>query len=90
MTFKMYSIRDTKTETYQPPWCKSTHGEAEREFRTVCNDKNSRLNMYPEDFDLYYLGEYDDVSGKMKCEDSPQHIIKAVQCINKKDLEAVQ
>jgi len=84
MQLKIYSIRDSKSEVYNQPFYKKTHGEAERDFRSLVNDEKSTINKYPEDFDLYYLGDYDDNTGKLQTNDSPQHVIKAVNCINQK------
>lgn len=81
MLHKVYSIRDSKTEVFNVPFYKVTHGEAERDFRTLANDEKSRLAQYPEDFDLYFIGEYDDNTGKMNALDTPQHIVKAVNVI---------
>lgn len=79
MILRMYSIRDTKAEVFGAPFYKNTHGEAERDFQRLIRDEKSTVNQYPEDFDLYYLGDYDDQSGKVRPADSPQHIVKAVQ-----------
>ena len=84
MNYRMYTIRDTKGEVFHPPFYKKTHGEAERDFRTLVNDDKSMQFKYPEDFDLYYVGDYDDQSGKIVPQDSPQHIIKAVQVLVQK------
>lgn len=81
MIKKVYSIRDAKGEIFNFPWFKITHGEAERDFATLCRDEKSMVAMYPEDYDLYYLGDWDDVSGKFEPLDTPQHIVKAVQVI---------
>lgn len=78
MIRKVYSIRDAKGEIYNLPFFKNTHGEAERDFSAVCRDKNSMPGQFPEDFDLYYLGEFCDQSGTFKALDTPQHIIKAI------------
>lgn len=83
MVKRIYAIRDTKAECFHNPFYQATHGEAERAFRTAVNDDKTTINKYPEDFDLYYLGEYDDNTGKMQPLDTPQHIIKAALCINK-------
>lgn len=81
MMLKIYSIRDAKAEVFNTPFFQKTHGEAERNFRTICNDDKSTVNKYPDDYDLYYLGDYDDNSGKLSPLDTPQHIIKAIQCV---------
>lgn len=76
--YKMYSVRDAKTETYNPPWYKLTHGQAERDFKTMTNDSKSPIYQYPEDFDLYYVGEYNESNGKLSSLDTPQHVAKAI------------
>lgn len=81
MILKMYSIRDAKAEIFNKPFYQATHGEAERSFRRTVSDENTMMHMYPEDFDLYYLGEYDDNTGKVDSLDTPQHVIKAIQCV---------
>lgn len=76
---KIYSIRDSKGEMFNTPFFQKTHGEAERSFRNVVKDERSLPSQYPEDFDLYYLGEFDDVTGQIQALDTPLHVIKAVQ-----------
>lgn len=84
MLLKIYSIRDTKGEIYNTPFYQRTHGEAERNFKTVASDLKSTISQFPEDYDLYYLGEYDDQTGKIKSLDTPQHITKAINVIDKR------
>ena len=79
MTLKLFSIRDQKSEAFGTPFYQATHGEAERNFRTLVNDNKSTVSQYPDDFDLYYLGTFDDNTGKVQTLDTPQHVIKAVQ-----------
>lgn len=78
MIQKMFSIRDTKSETFHPPFFKPTHGEAERDMNTAVNESKSVINQYPEDFDLYYLGEFDTNTGKFNAKDSPEHLFKLI------------
>ena len=81
MILKAYSIRDAKSEVFNTPFFNKTHGEAERNFHQVSNDPKSTVCKFPEDFDLYYLGEYDDNLGKISSLDTPQHMVKAISCI---------
>lgn len=83
MELKVYSIRDSKGEIFNSPFYKKTHGEAERDFTTLVRDEKSMPGQYPQDFDLYYLGTYDDVKGIFNTLDTPQHITKAVNVITK-------
>jgi hypothetical protein len=75
---QVYSIRDAKGEVYNTPFFQKTHGEAERNFRELVSDPKSMVSKYPEDFDLYHLGTYDDQSGLIKPLDTPLHILKAI------------
>lgn len=81
MQYRAYSIRDTKGEVFNLPFYKKTHGEAERDFKTLIQTKNEQSlpSKYPEDFDLYYVGDYDDIKGQFKSLDTPQHVVKGIQ-----------
>lgn len=78
MLLKIYSIRDTKGEVFNTPFFQKTHGEAERNFRQLVSDEKSLVSKYPLDFNLYYIGEYDDQTGKIEPLTAPQHIMEAV------------
>lgn len=79
MLHKVYSVRDSKGEIFLPPFTCKTHGEAERTFTEYTRREDSLLFKYPEDYDLYYLGEFDDKAGVYQVLDTPQHLLKAVQ-----------
>nr|QJB18987.1 MAG: nonstructural protein [Microvirus sp.] len=79
MEHKVYSIRDAKGEIFHTPFYSKTHGEAERNFNQLVNDNKSTVSQFPDDYDLYYLGTYNDQTGLVSSLDTPQHLIKAVQ-----------
>jgi len=78
MELKAFSIRDSKAEVFNTPFFQKTHGEAERSFRELVTDQKSMVSKYPEDYDLYYLGTYNDQNGLISPLDTPQHVIKAI------------
>lgn len=82
MELRAYTIRDSKAEVFNTPFFQKTHGEAERSFRQLVSDDKSMPGKYPEDYDLYYLGIYNDVTGLLSPLETPQHMMKAVQCKN--------
>lgn len=88
MRLKLYSIRDSKGEVFHPPFYQKTHGEAERSFNKLVHDEKSMIAQYPEDYDLYFHGEFDDQTGIFETLQTPQHIIKAVMLKSKRN-EAV-
>lgn len=65
-------------QIYNQPFHAHTHGEAERNFARLVKDEKSTVAQFPEDFDLFYLGTYDDQTGKYDSLDTPQHIAKAI------------
>lgn len=79
MLHEVYSVRDSKTEVFGSPFLQKSQGEAERSFQALTNDPQTFVGKYPEDFDLYYLGRYDDNSGQFKLLDTPKHLMKAIQ-----------
>lgn len=83
MELKIFSIRDAKAECFNQPFFQKTHGEAERNFTQLVKDQKSMIAQFPEDYDLYYLGTYDDQTGLVKVLDTPQHVIKAISVIDR-------
>lgn len=83
MVLKMFSIRDTKGEIYNNPFFQKTAGEAQRSFKSLVNDDKSSIKRYPEDYHLYYLGEYDDQTGKFAPLDAPVHQCSGVDVLDK-------
>ena len=77
MQLKAFSIRDAKAGVFNTPFFQKSIGEAERNFDKLVKDPTSMVAQYPDDFDLYYLGDYDDQSGNIKSLDTPQHLTKA-------------
>lgn len=90
MKLKMFSIRDQKAECFNTPFFQKTHGEAERNFLTLARDEKSSISKYPEDFDLYYLGEYDDNLGTTKSLDTPQHVAKAINAKTPQNMPQIE
>lgn len=88
MLMKAYTIRDSKAETYGLPFFQATHGMAERSFRELVNDPQSKVNKFPEDFDLYYIGEYDDQTGKFEALETPEHQLKAVNIVQQRPVQS--
>lgn len=54
----IFSIKDTKANEFNAPFFQNNHETAIRIFRTEINraEQTNLAFLYPEDFDLYYLG----------------------------------
>lgn len=79
MTKKVFSVRDGKGQFYGPIFLKDQEGEAIRDLESAVNSGNAGLlSQFPEDFDLFLIGEYDNHAGKLIPMESPKHLIKAL------------
>lgn len=64
MKLKVFSVRDSATEVFTRPFFMLTKAEAIRTFTKESNTPDSQLYQHPLDYHLYYLGDFDQDSGK--------------------------
>lgn len=57
---KMFTVYDSKAETYLRPFSMLTTGEAIRGFITTLNDPQTEYCKYPADFTLFEVGTFDE------------------------------
>lgn len=72
-TLELYSIKDLKTQKFFPPFFASNRDEACRLMREQVNYKSSLISSFPEDYELYFLGSFEDFTGEIDTE-NPQFI----------------
>lgn len=82
MKQSIYTIKDTLVG-YMTPFCQPNDNYAKRAFMNAAQDtKPNNVNINPEDKELYLIGEYDDVSGKITpCE--PKFLARASEYVKK-------
>lgn len=76
MTQYVYNVKDTKSEYFLTPFHVAKEEMAMRNIRAAVFDDEHPFGKNPQDFDLYYLGEFDDNTGIFEMLDSPKHICK--------------
>ena len=60
---KVYSIKDTKG-AFEAPFLANNDQIAARNVKTYINSqKGIAESLYPEDFELWYIGEFDELTG---------------------------
>lgn len=66
----IFSIKDTNANTYQPPFFQRTPEAAIRLFKLEVNraDQHNLVYQYPEDFELHYLGTFNEETGEIKAQ----------------------
>jgi hypothetical protein len=77
MKLRVYSIYDEKAQAYLEPVYFNHVGEVVRMFTSVVNNPKSNISLYPEDYTLYQLGEYDNVAGVFNNLKAPLFVARA-------------
>lgn len=60
---KLYSIHDSKAKEFGQPFCATTPGLAERTFMDIMRNPGLPYGRYPDDHDLFEVGEMDSDTG---------------------------
>lgn len=81
MIHKIYSIFDTKTGSYSQPFYSPSKGDAIRTFIDLANDKHIQIGKHPEDFTLFEIGEFDYLTAKFICHNTPQSLGVAIEFV---------
>jgi hypothetical protein len=74
MKMVVVSIKDTAADAFGRPAFVATEGVAIRQFQDEVNRaaEDNQLYRHPDDFHLYYLGLFDDVTGKFELLETPK------------------
>lgn len=77
---KIYSVYDKKLGCYMNPFVVQHEQQALRSLQTTVNSGDNQLSEYSEDFDLYYLGSFNESQGIFDKPDSgnPEFILNAL------------
>lgn len=65
MKHRLYTVHDKAAGSFGPPFVASSDVHAIRSFAVQVNNKDSFLNGWPQDYDLYYVGHFDDTDGTL-------------------------
>lgn len=87
MKTKIFTIRDQKLNAFNNPFTAPTADAVVRQLASDIREKNGDLGKYPEDFDLYELGEFDPESGTIATFQAPKHLTSMLAL---KPLDGVQ
>lgn len=79
MIAQIFTVYDSKTEAYLPPFFTQTKGAAIRMFEDTCNDQEHQFYRHSEDFTLFQLGSYDDQIASFDLYETPSPIGKAIE-----------
>lgn len=77
MKKKIYAIRDTKADAFWTPIFSQNHATALRSFESSVREEGSALAKHAEDYQMYYLGEFDESTGIVEGV-PPEHLANAI------------
>ena len=80
---KLFSVFDSKVGAYTSPTVARSSAEAMRQFGVACNSADHQFFKWAEDFTLFELGEWDELTGTMLPYPTPLAICKAIECSGK-------
>lgn len=63
MRMLYFAVFDKKVGAFMQPFCLASQGAAIRSFQDEVNKEGSDLGRHPEDFQLFQVGEYDEMKG---------------------------
>ena len=67
MKRRLYAIRDSKMNEYNNPSVMASDAAAIRAFGDlVTKDKDTLVSNHPADFSIWYIGDFDFVSGELE------------------------
>lgn len=76
---KMFVVYDDKAKAYLQPFFFPEIGQAVRFLHDSISDPQSMLAKHPEDFSLFYCGEFDSLSGIVTAEKSLLHVANVLE-----------
>lgn len=65
MILKILAVKDAGLNTFLQPFFTPHPSAGMRAFADEVNRPDSPMNKHPEDYDLYYIGEYDDHTAQL-------------------------
>lgn len=86
MKLKIYVVYDSKAEAYMQPFFMRSRGEALRGWQDACNDTKTQFNKFPEDFTLFEIGEYDELTAKIIQPNAHTALGKALEYVKKNQI----
>lgn len=85
MKTNMYCVFDRKTTLYHIPFHAHNTGHAMRIFQGMCQDSQSQVQTWPEDFELFEIGTFTDETGALESLPKPHFIINATSVLEGTD-----
>lgn len=80
---KIYAIKDQAIEAFSQPFFVQAQGQAVRMFMDESKNEKSQINRHPADFELWYIGEFDEQTGAITGAANIERVARAIDFITK-------
>lgn len=81
MKLVVFSVLDKAVGAFLQPFFSRSKGEAIRSFTDAAGRPDEPFMKHPDDFVLYFIGEFDDSSG-LFLPNEPQRVMSARECMS--------
>jgi len=79
---KVFVVRDRKAKTFWAPVYDRDSVHAIRSFESTCRDPQSQFAKWPSDFELLYLGMFNQETGKFNLLEYPEVLAEPNQFLS--------
>lgn len=84
MYTKVYAMFDKKAQAFLQPFFAATDGLAIRSLMVAVREKGSNFNKFPGDFECFWLGTFDDQTGRIESDPKvhPQGVMTGLNALD--------
>lgn len=75
---QLFSVFDSAAARFTEPWPAQTVELALRRFRHTVNKEGNDISMFPEDYTLFHVGEFDQETGRVTAFAAPHSLGVAI------------
>lgn len=83
MIYPVFSIKDIKGDFWSPR-IEQNEASARRSFAHMVNEDHTLLGFAPDDFELYYIGDFDSNTGAMRPLAMPEFVVRGIELVGVK------
>lgn len=81
---KMFAILDEKAKVYLTPFFSDNAATASRALEAEANNKQSFFGMYPADYSIHLVGEFDEQTGVVKPSEIREYCFRMVDLVRER------
>lgn len=78
------TVKDRALNIHNLPFTQQTTAQAVRGFTDEINNQGSALAQHPDDYDLYIIGHYDEVTGTLVPLERPELVVRGKDLVRTK------